>query len=144
MAAAMGLVQLPKLAGYVQNRRVAATLLSNAFRQYQDYLTYQRGTLNAYSSWFGFPIVVKDDAPFTEKKMRDAFYKAGIETRPIICGNIARQPGMKQYPHTIIGDLANATRTMTNGFAISCHQGIDSVACDYVRCVLDEFMLDYV
>ncbi len=144
MSAAMGLVQLPKLAGYVQNRRVAATLLSNAFRQYKGYLTYQRGTLNAYSSWFGFPIVIKDDAPFTTKTIRNMFDKAGIETRPIICGNIARQPAMKHYPHTIIGDLANATHAMTNGFAISCHRGVDAAACDYVRGVLDKFMSGYV
>ncbi len=144
MSAAMGLVQLPKLAGFVGARRMAAALLSNAFRQYKDYLTYQRQTLNAYSSWFGFPIVIKDDAPFTAKTMRNMFDNSGIETRPIICGNIARQPAMKHYPHKIIGDLANATRAMTNGFVISCHQGVDSAACDYVRGVLDEFMLGYV
>ena len=92
MAAAMGLVQLPKLAGFVDARRAAAKLLIQAFEPYEKWLTWQHETPNGRSSWFGFPIVIKDDAPFTAKQMREAFDKAGIETRPIICGNIALQP----------------------------------------------------
>ena len=144
MAAAMGLVQLPKLAGFVNTRRVVAKLLIQIFEPYENWLTWQHETLNGRSSWLGFPIVIKDDAPFTAKDMRGAFDKAGIETRPIICGNIALQPGMKQYPHKIIGDLPNATRAMKNGLAIGCHQGMDEEACDYVRKVLNGFMMGYV
>ena len=143
MAAAMGLVQLPKLAGFVDARRTAAKLLIEAFEPYENWLTWQHETPNGRSSWFGFPIVIKDDAPFTAKEMREAFDMAGIETRPIICGNIALQPGMKHYPHKIIGDLPNATRAMKNGLAISCHQGVDAADCDYVRGVLDNFMATY-
>ncbi len=144
MSAAMGLVQLPKLAGFVATRRAAAKLLIQAFEPYADWLMWQHETPNGCSSWFGFPIVIKDDAPFTAKQMRRAFDKAGIETRPIICGNIARQPGIFHYPYRIIGDLPNATRAMTNGLVISCHQGVDAAACDYVRDVLDKFMLEYI
>ncbi len=143
MAAAMGLVQLPKLVGFVDARRTAAKLLIEAFEPYENWLTWQHETPNGRSSWFGFPIVIKDDAPFTAKQMREVFDMAGIETRPIICGNIALQPGMKYYPHKIIGDLPNATRAMKNGLAISCHQGVDAADCDYVRSVLDDFMRSY-
>lgn len=143
MSAAMGLVQLPKLDGFVTTRRAAATMLSHAFRKYSHYMTHQYVTPNAYSSWFGFPVVIRDTAPFTAKIMRRAFDKVGIETRPIICGNIARQPGMNLYPHTIIGDLANATRAMTNGLAIGCHQDMDKASCDYIRDELDKFMVEY-
>ncbi len=144
MAAAMGLAQLPKLAGFVDARRAAAELLTQAFEPYVDWLTWQHETPNGRSSWFGFPIVIRDGAPFTAKQMREAFDKVGIETRPIICGNIARQPGMKHYPHKIIGDLPNADRVMFNGLAISCHQGVDAAACGYVKAVLDDFMSEYV
>ncbi len=140
MAAAMGLVQLPKLTGFVDARRAAAKLLIQAFEPYEKWLTWQHETPGGRSSWFGFPIVIKDDAPFTAKEMREAFNKAGIETRPIICGNIALQPGMQHYAHKIVGGLSNATRVMTNGLAISCHQGVDAADCDYVRSVLDDFM----
>ena len=144
MQAAMGLVQLPKLSGFVEARRAAASALLQAFGRYEEYLTCQHETPNGRSSWFGFPIVIKDNAPFTAKEMREAFDKVGIETRPIICGNIALQPGMKHYAHKVIGDLPNATRAMKNGLAISCHQGVDAAACDYVRYVLDGFMARYV
>ena len=141
MAAAMGLVQLPKLAGFVEARRSAARLLLQLIGSYEDYLTCQRETQNGRSSWFGFPVVIKDDAPFTAKEMRDAFEAANIETRPIICGNIARQPGLRHYPYRAVGDLPNATRVMNNGFAIGCHQAMGAAECRYIGDVLDDFML---
>ena len=144
MSAAMGLAQLPKLAGFVEKRHAAAEMLTEAFEPYVDWLTWQHETPNGRSSWFGFPIVVSYTAPFTAKQLWEYFDKAGIETRPIICGNIARQPGMKHYPHKIIGDLPNADRVMFNGLAISCHQGVDAAACGYVKAVLDDFMSEYV
>lgn len=140
MAAAMGLVQLPKLAGFVEKRRAAAWRLLQAFGRYKEYLTCQRDA--GRSSWFGFPITISEDAPFTAKDMRAAFHD--IETRPIICGNIALQPGLQHYPHRTVGDLPNATHVMKNGFAIGCHQDMDGAACDYVRDVLDIFMAAYV
>ncbi len=144
MQAAMGLVQLPKLSGFIDNRCHAADLLIEAFSPYENYLTYQHETPGADSSWFGFPIVLKDDASFTVKEIREFFNEKGIETRPIICGNIALQPGMQQYKHTVIGDLPNATWIMDNGFVISCHQGVDTAACDYIRGELDKFMSRYI
>ena len=140
MAAAMGLIQLPKLAGFVKARRAAAASLLRIFGRYGDYLTCQRETPNGRSSWFGFPVVIRDSAPFTAKDMRRAFEAADIETRSIICGNLARQPGLQHYLYRTVGDLLNATRVMNNGFAIGCHQAVDAPACDYVRRVLDNFM----
>ena len=144
MAAAMGLVQLPKLSGFVKARRATADLLVQAFGRYENHLTYQHEEPNGHSSWFGFPVIVSDNAPFTAKEIREAFEEAGIETRPIICGNIARQPGLKCYPHTVVGDLPNATRVMKNGFSLPCHQAVDAAACDYIRDTLDNFMAAHV
>ena len=144
MAGAMGLVQLPKLPRFVDARRAAAKSLSEMFGRYEDHLTYQRETLGGKSSWFGFSIIVSEDAAFTAKDMRRSFEAAGIETRPIICGNIALQPGLQRYPYSKIGSLSHATRAMKIGFAIGCHQHVDDVACDYIKDVLDNFMATYI
>lgn len=144
MAGAMGLVQLPKLPKFVDARRTAAQSLSGIFGRYEDHLTYQRETPGGRSSWFGFSVIVSEDAAFTAGDMRRSFATAGIETRPIICGNVALQPGLQHYPYSKIGSLSHATRVMKNGFAIGCHQDVDGTACDYIKDVLDNFMATYV
>lgn len=135
LQAAIGLVQLPKLRGFVEARRKAAHGLKQVFSCY-DYLDVQEETDKGESSWFGFPIVVKDgDA----SSLREHLEKNGVETRAIICGNIARQPGMKLWPHRIPFDLPNADRVMKQGFSIGCHQNIGEEQIVYVDSVMKVF-----
>lgn len=143
--AAIGLVQWPKLAGFVEARREAARMLIGVFGRYAHFLSIQQETPGGKSSWFGFPVIVSHDAPFKAKALRTYFERHGIETRAIICGNIARQPGMQLWPHVRSGPLKNADYVMTHGFSIGCHQGVDAEACEYVGHMLDDFMglVDY-
>lgn len=138
--AAIGLVQLPKLPGFVETRREAARMLIGVFGRYAHFLSVQQETPGGKSSWFGFPVIVGRDAPFEAKALRTYFERHGIETRAIICGNIARQPGMQIWPHVKVGSLKNADHVMTHGFSIGCHQGVDAATCGYVGRILDDFM----
>jgi CDP-6-deoxy-D-xylo-4-hexulose-3-dehydrase len=139
--AAIGLVQLPKLDGFVKARRRAAKMLTEIVGLYAEFLSIQHETPGGRSSWFGFPLVVNSGAPFTAAELRAYFESRGIETRAIICGNIARQPGMKLWPHRVVGDLRHADHVMKSGFSIGCHQAVDEEACEYVRQVLHEFII---
>lgn len=138
--AAIGLVQLPRLAGFVEARRHAARMLTEVVGRYGHFLSVQHETPGGRSSWFGFPLIVADDAPFTARALRDHLEAGGVETRAIICGNIARQPGMKLWPHVVVGELPHADRVMRQGFSIGCHQAVDAEACGYVGEVLGQFM----
>lgn len=131
--AAIGLVQYSKLDSFVKNRRKTAKKLTDIFSKYvNSQLTIQKDTGN--SSWFGFPVIMND-----ESLLRQHFENNGIETRPLICGNIARQPGMEFYQHRVVGDLGNADHVMKNGFSIPCHQDIGEKECDYMANSLDRF-----
>lgn len=138
--AAIGLVQLPKLPGFVEARRKAAEMLKEVFARYAHFLSVQKETPGGKSSWFGFPVIVSKNAPFEAKALRTYFERHGIETRAIICGNIARQPGMQIWPHVKFGTLKHADHVMTHGFSIGCHQEVDAEACEYVKHLLDDFM----
>lgn len=122
MQAAMGLVQLPKLPGFVATRRRVARALQAVFEPV-EWLQVQR-ELHGASSWFGFPLIVSEDAPMTAADLRQRLEAAGIETRSLIAGNMARQPGMSRYPHIVHGDLPNADAAMRRGFSIGCHQAM--------------------
>ena len=138
---AMGSVQLPKLKEFVRSRRNSAKILLNGLAKYDSVINFQKETPNGRHSWFGFPMVIDKKASFSVQELRHHLETSGIETRPIIAGNIALQPAVKMYPHRIYGNLNNSSHVMTNGLAIPCHQSLDEAACKHIIDTLDSFMI---
>ena len=60
--------------------------------------------------------------------------------RPIIAGNMAKQPAMAKFKHRVVGDLPHANRIMKQGFSIGNHQGIGPDEIGYVHDAVKEFM----
>lgn len=129
---AIGQVQLPKLPGYVETRRNNSELLRKAFARWSDLLSFQVETDGGESSCFGFPMVRNVKARFMLDDLIAHLNRCNIETRPIICGNIARQPAMRLFEHRVVGSLENATHVMENGIAIGNHHFVDEAACHYI------------
>lgn len=150
VAAAMGLVQERKLAQFVRARKRVAAGLQRAVHPYAEVLRTQhehshQGTVaGSTSSWFGFPIVVEDDAPFEPAALRMALEAAGIETRSIIAGNITRQPAMEMCEYRVVGTLDESDAVMDRGFSIGCHQAMTDADVAYVAETLDAFMRRWV
>jgi len=143
LQAAMGVVQLPKLPAFVDARRETTAAWNADFARWREYFDLQQETPGAFSSCFGFPLVVRDGAPFARQEITAFLNKAGIETRSIIAGNIARQPALKLYAHRVAGDLPNATRVMRSGFSFGNHQAVDAQARRYVRDQVAAFLKKY-
>ena len=129
---AIGKVQLAKLDDFVQNRRKNAVYFRKELDEFSDLLDFQEETPNSQHSWFGFPLCLVKNKHFKLADMRAYLHRKGVETRPIICGNIARQPGMQLYEHRSIGDLQHADHVMGQGFSFGNHQAIDEGAREYV------------
>ena len=77
-------------------------------------------------------MILKDTAPFSVAELTTHLNAGGIETRPIICGNIARQPALKHYEHRTVGEMPNANTVMNRAFSFGNHQAIDDGARRYV------------
>jgi CDP-6-deoxy-D-xylo-4-hexulose-3-dehydrase len=52
-----------------------------------------------------------------------AFQAAGIECRPIVAGNFAKNPVMKWLDHEVHGELANADLIDANGLFVGNREG---------------------
>ena len=140
--AAMGLVQVEKLHTFVAARRKNAGVLTKAFEPYAEMLTTQRVTEGGEHSWFGFPVLVAEDATFSRDEICVHLNTAGIETRPIIAGNLVRHPGTNLYDYRTGGSLEGADAVMDRGFALPCHQSLPEEALAYVASKLDAFMAE--
>ena len=140
--AAMGQKQLPKLDQLVNNRRATYDRYRKALAKHEDLFEFQQEQAKGRSSWFGFGVVVKESAPFTPKELCGFMNRNGIETRPIIAGNIARHPVMKMYEHRCVGKLEASDRIMKRGFAFGCHHAVSAEASAYVCSIIDKFLAD--
>ncbi|MBF0157784.1 MAG: DegT/DnrJ/EryC1/StrS family aminotransferase [Magnetococcales bacterium] len=136
---AMGSEQLPRLESMVATRQRNATRLSEALTGLGCFSPQQPQPRGEHS-WFGLPLTLTDEAPFTVAALRQYLDKEGIESRPVICGNIAAQPAMALYPHRVVGDLTQATRVMERGLALPCHHAMDPTACDYLIARVEDFV----
>lgn len=141
--AAMGQHQLPKLDGFIDKRRETAAFFLQHFAKYEEFFRFQHETPKGKHVWFGFPIILKDNAPFSVKEITTFIQSHAIETRPIIAGNMARHPAFDLYEHKISGDLSAADTVMKNGFALACHHAVDKGAREYIAQVVDNFMSQY-
>jgi CDP-6-deoxy-D-xylo-4-hexulose-3-dehydrase len=91
--AVLGMSQLPRLDSYIEQRRQNFYEFVNIINQHQDKfypVLWQEGNSN-----FAFPFICR--TPEIAKKMKQAFEQQGIEHRPIVGGNLLRQPFLKGY-----------------------------------------------
>lgn len=142
--AAIGKIQLPKLNKLIDNRRETAAFYLNYLSKYAEFFHFQTETPKGKHVWFGFPVILKDNCPFSVKDITSYMQARGIETRPIIAGNMARHPAFKLYAHRIAGDLHNADTVMHKGFAFACHHAVDQQAREYIVHTMDAFIADFM
>ena len=142
--AVIGMKQLPKLQGFVDKRALASQEYSTRFIKYKDFFRFQEEAVGfVEGSYFGYGIVLREHTLFTVKEITAYLQSKGIETRPIIAGNMARHPALKMYEHRISGTLANCDIIMQRGFAIGCHQGVNKEQVHYVDKCIGDFIDQY-
>ncbi len=97
---------------------------------------------DADPSWFGFPIGVREDAPFTRNELVHALESQRIATRLLFGGNLTRQPAYKDVKYRVVGDLKNTDYVMRNVFWIGVYPGLSEPMLDRVIEVFSQFMKD--
>ncbi|KJS19406.1 MAG: pyridoxamine 5-phosphate oxidase [Hoeflea sp. BRH_c9] len=119
MSGAIGIEQMAKLPMIVENRRKNAELFKEVMAGFQQ-IRIQRET--GESSWFGFSMIIDPDCGVSRKELVACFERHGIEARPIVAGNFAKNEVVTRYmDHEIHGGLPNAELADSNGLFIGNH-----------------------
>ena len=118
MSGAIGKVQISKLPDFIDARRRNAELFVSLFEDH-PYLSIQKEV--GLSSWFGFSFIVKKNSSITRQLVLNKLDKIGVEYRPIVTGNFARQPVIKYLNCDVSQELTNADYLDRNGFFIGNH-----------------------
>ncbi|MBL0141385.1 MAG: DegT/DnrJ/EryC1/StrS family aminotransferase [Betaproteobacteria bacterium] len=116
--AAIGLCQLKKLPDFIATRRRNALHFKQLFDG-DPHLRIQMET--GESSWFGFSMIIRDPARNSRAALIRLLQRAGVECRPIVAGNFAKNEVVKLFNSTTSGPLRNAEFLDEHGFFVGNH-----------------------
>ena len=139
MQAAVGVSQLKKLPEFIAARRRNFAYLHAGLQDLQDFFILPEATPNSEPSWFGFPIAVRPDAPFTRDQVVRFLDSKKIGTRLLFAGNLLKQPAYIGINHRKIGDLKNTDFVMNNVFWVGVYPGLTDAHKDYLLSVLHDY-----
>ena len=119
--AAFGLEQLHRLPFFQAQRVVNANYFADYLTRHIDIMRLMEVHPDAQCSWFGLPIVLTADCPFNKREFLAYLEGAGVETRPIVAGNLARQPVCQVFGELQDADLPGADIVHDRGFYLGLH-----------------------
>jgi CDP-4-dehydro-6-deoxyglucose reductase, E1 len=134
---AIGQVQLRKLDQFIKVRRQNAQSFVEIFGQIPG-IRIQKET--GESSWFGFAVILDTENREVRDGVASLLRSRGIETRPIVAGNILRHPVAPKL-NMAYGDspLVNADKVHDSGFFLGNHHfPIESKFQMIADCIITE------
>ena len=132
MQAAVGVAQLRKLPSFIEARRRNFQTLWEGLRELEEFFIPPQATPGSQPSWFGFPLAVRPEAPFTREQVVRHLEAHKIGTRLLFGGNLVRQPAYQDLPHRVVGDLSNSDFVMNRVFWIGVYPGLSPEMLGYM------------
>jgi CDP-6-deoxy-D-xylo-4-hexulose-3-dehydrase len=105
----------------------------------EDVFMLPAATEGADPSWFGFPLGVRETAPFTRDQLVRALEAERIGTRLMFAGNLLRQPAYQEIEFRQIGNLPNTDYVMRNVLWLGVFPGLTRPMLDHIAGAIARF-----
>jgi CDP-6-deoxy-D-xylo-4-hexulose-3-dehydrase len=142
MQAAVGVSQLQKLDSFIEARNQNWQTLRTGLAELSDVLVLPEPTPASTPSWFGFAMMVRDDAPFSRHELVTHLESKGIGTRLMFGGNLLQQPAYADVQVRVVGDLSNARLVTDGAFWIGVYPGLDDERLEWMMSSVRQFVGD--
>jgi CDP-6-deoxy-D-xylo-4-hexulose-3-dehydrase len=142
MQAAVGLAQMERLPEFIAARKRNFALLREALRAHEDALVLPEATANSDPAWFGFPLTLREDAPFEREALLKHLGAKRIGSRLLFGGNLLRQPYMKDRPRRVVGELTNSDIIMRRTFWVGSFPGLGEAQIAHIAESIGGFLAD--
>jgi CDP-6-deoxy-D-xylo-4-hexulose-3-dehydrase len=139
MQAALGLSQIEKLPFFLERRKENFRQLYAALKPVEEFLILPEATPGSDPAWFGFPIGVRESAPFSRRDLLRVLDAQKIGTRLLFGGNLLRQPAYDGCEYRVAGKLPNTDFVMNNVFWIGVYPGLTAPMLDFVADTIISF-----
>ena len=144
LQAGFGLEQLKRWPAFHSQRLKNVAYFQNQLNVFRELMYIMEVSPDANCSWLALPIMLSTGCPFTKEEFVTYLEKQGIETRPIVAGNIARQPVCELFPELQDTNLPGADQVHNNGFYIGLHPFEAQQSLDRVIGIFHEFICKYL
>ena len=130
MQAAVGCAQFRKLPQFIAARKKNAKFYLERLRQFEEHLILPTVPAKADVSWFCFPITLKDH--INRREFQLWLEDAKIETRLVFAGNVLKQPGFRDIPRRVVGDLTGTDTIMNQTLFLGVYPGLTDDMLEFV------------
>lgn len=141
ITAAFGIEQLAKLDEMNNQRRANADflikILSSEAKEFLELPREQEGYVHTY---YTFPMVLKEGAPFSRREFSEHLEANNIETRPLFAGCLPDQPAFQGVSGRVVGDLEVSRYLRDNLIFIGVHPGLKNKHLEYVAGTILNFI----
>ena len=137
--AACGVAQLERLPEFVKARRENWQFLREQLGKC-PYLKFESELPEAQASWFGFPLLLSENAPVSRLELLRLLTAHRIGTRLLFAGNAVRQPFLQGRQFRVVGELTNTDIIMNCGFWIGVYPGLNRQMLEYSAQILNEVL----
>ena len=144
LGAAFGLVQLEKLQQNIETRQANFQRQCDFFGKHSKYFINPQETNDCNTAWLAFPLLIKQDAPFTRKDFQIYLENKNIQTRVVFTGNILRQPMCQNIEKKALEKgYPNADNVMARGVLLPLHHGLTEPMFERFQATIEEFLRQY-
>jgi len=140
MQAAVGVAQLRKLPSFIETRNRNFQSLYEGLQDLEEFFILPQATPRSAPSWFGFPLAVRPQAPFTRDKVVRHLEANRIGTRLLFGGNLVRQPAYRDVARRVVGDLSNSDFVMNQVFWVGVYPGLSNEMTQFIIETLHGFV----
>ena len=138
MQAAVGVAQLKKLPSFIKARKHNFKTLYEGLLDLQEFFILPEATQGSEPNWFGFPLAIRPEAPFTRNQVVQYLEEHKIATRLLFGGNLVRQPAYRDVRYRVVGNLTNSDFVMNQVFWIGVYPGLSSEVLEYILKIFHE------
>jgi CDP-6-deoxy-D-xylo-4-hexulose-3-dehydrase len=131
---AVGVEQIRKLDGMVEQRRANAALFTRLFAGDERFIIQRE---HGRSSWFSFTIILNPALGIDRASVMNAMREAGIGFRMITGGCFLRHDAIRFFDYDTVGEIVNANIAHDHGFFVGNHPQDLSAELHQLHGVLD-------
>ncbi|VVS90864.1 lipopolysaccharide biosynthesis protein RfbH [Desulfoluna spongiiphila] len=147
MQAAIGCAQIEKLPKFIAQRKENFDILFKGLIDLKDVFHLPQTLPQSDPSWFGFPLTLKDNVPFTRNEIVEYLEANKIQTRNLFAGNITKHPCFTVLKEgndfRISQHLSMTNKIMCDCFWIGVYPEMSKTAIQFMIDTIRKFMRQY-
>ena len=144
LQAGFGLEQLRRLPAFNAQRLQNIAHFQKYLNRHSAIMRLMEVLPDAECSWFALPIMLTQECPFNKKELLAFLEEQGVETRPIVAGNLTRQPVCQLYPELQEPNLPGADAVHERGFYLGLHPFEATKNLDRLAETFEQFIRRYI